>query len=73
MATDFRVIDHNIVGDVASQRHNIFVQIVALVGLWTSTNDQAEAVADLDHENLLRRMGSSDIDEDINKFEVYED
>jgi hypothetical protein len=49
VAAYFRVIDHNVVRDVPTERDDIFVQIVALIGLGTPTNDKPEAVAALHH------------------------
>src|SRR5690606_36420902 len=51
MATDLWIIDNDVVGDVPTQRANVFVEVVNLVWLRTSAGDQPEAVVALNHKD----------------------
>src|SRR5690349_17965061 len=53
MAADFGVINHDVVGDITTNRHDIFIQIIRLVRLRSSADDQPKAVAALLHKAIL--------------------
>src|SRR5437868_2829414 len=55
MPTDLWIVDDNIVGNITTQRDNVFVKLVYLIWLRTAADNQPEAAAALHNAASWKR------------------